>query len=235
MYIKKFLKRHPIISKPILFIYHKYKNGHLVRFWYSTHMSPRCKFEGLNLVGAHAHFYGYMGLGSYLGHYSRLNANIGRFSSIAHYVKCINATHPLKEPFATTCPLFYSMDKSKNPDRITFAKRQMFDEHRFYDKETQIDVVIGNDCWVGPYVTFIGGVKVSDGAVVLAYAVVTKDVPPYAIVGGVPAKIIGYRYDEETIDFLLEKKWWNNNRSWFEENWELFCDVNQLKNYYSSH
>lgn len=54
-------------------------------------------------------------------------------------------------------------------------------------------------------------------AVVLANAVVTKDVPPYAIVGGVPAKVIGYRFDEETIQFLLNTQWWNNSEEWFEK------------------
>ena len=66
----------------------------------------------------------------------------------------------------------------------------------------------------------------------MAHAVVTKDVPPYAIVGGIPAKVIGYRYDEETIDFLLKIKWWNNDINWFKENWELLCDLDKLKAYY---
>lgn len=72
----------------------------------------------------------------------------------------------------------------------------------------------------------------SHGAVVLANAVVTKDVPSYAIVGGVPAKIIGYRYDEETIIFFNKIKWWNNNPEWLEKNWNLLCDIDKLKGYY---
>ena len=74
--------------------------------------------------------------------------------------------------------------------------------------------------------------EIHDGAVVLANAVVTKDVPSYAIVGGVPAKIVGYRYDEETIIFLNKIKWWNNNPEWFEKNWKLLCDIDKLKGYY---
>ena len=72
-----------------------------------------------------------------------------------------------------------------------------------------------------------------DGAVVLAHAVVTKDVPPYAIVGGVPAKVIGYRYDEDTIDFLLKVKWWNKDKKWFKEHWELLCDIDKMKTYFN--
>ena len=61
---------------------------------------------------------------------------------------------------------------------------------------------------------------------------VTKDVPPYAIVGGVPAKVIGYRYDDETIRFMLKCKWWNNQQEWFEKNWRLLNDVEALKEYF---
>jgi carbonic anhydrase/acetyltransferase-like protein (isoleucine patch superfamily) len=124
------------------------------------------------------------------------------------------------------------LDKSKTPNGETFAKRQLFKEFRFYDEKRMIDVNIGNDCWIGSDVTFIGGVNVGDGAVVLAKAVVTKDVPPYAIVGGIPAKVIDYRYDEETISFLLKIKWWENKKEWFYQNWELLSDINKIKEYY---
>lgn len=69
--------------------------------------------------------------------------------------------------------------------------------------------VLGNDVWVGSNVLINGGVKIGDGAVIAAGAVVVKDVPPYAIVGGVPAKIIRYRFSPEIIEKLLELKWWN--------------------------
>lgn len=233
MGIKSFLLKHPIISKPLLYFYHKRKNGHLVRFWYSTHLSPRCIFEGMNMVATNSSFYGRMGYGTYISGNSHLNADIGRFSSIGPNVKVITATHPMKEPFVTTCPLFFSLDRGKNPNNETFAKKQMVEEFRYYNNERQIDINIGNDCWIGEDVTFIGGVDVQDGAVVLAGAYVVKDVPTYAIVGGVPARVIGYRYDEETIKFLQEIQWWNNDEQWFRENWELLCDIEKLKNYYN--
>lgn len=235
MDIKKFLKKYPIIGKPLLYLFHKQKNGHLVRFWYSTHLSPRCEFEGMNMVHPHSSFYGRLGLGSYIGSHTHLNADIGRFTSIAPRVTCINGTHPLFAPFATTCPLFFSLNRSKNPNRETFAKRQIVNEYRQVDKERGIDIRIGNDCWIGSGVTFLGGVTIHDGAVVLTNATVTKDVPPYAIVGGVPARIIKYRYDNDTIDFLLRTKWWNNTIDWFRENGSLLCDIDKLKNYYEQH
>ena len=78
---------------------------------------------------------------------------------------------------------------------------------------TQIDprntpVTMGHDVWIGRDATILCGVHIGTGAVVAAGAVVTKDVPPYAIVGGVPAKIIKYRFDEETIQRLLDSAWW---------------------------
>ena len=71
------------------------------------------------------------------------------------------------------------------------------------------DTVIGNDVWIGHGVFIKDGINIGDGAIIAAGAVVVKDVPPYAIVGGVPAKIIKYRFDEETICKLLELKWWD--------------------------
>lgn len=71
------------------------------------------------------------------------------------------------------------------------------------------DVRIGNDVWLGGYSTIMSGVTIGDGAVVAACAVVTKDVPPYAIVGGNPAKIIRYRFSDELVASLLAIKWWD--------------------------
>ena len=71
------------------------------------------------------------------------------------------------------------------------------------------DIVIGNDVWIGYEAVVMAGVHIGDGAVVAARAVVTRDVPPYAIVGGVPARIIRMRFDERTIARLLETAWWD--------------------------
>lgn len=75
--------------------------------------------------------------------------------------------------------------------------------------KTKGDVIIGNDVWIGTGALILSGVTIGDGAVVGAHAVVTKNVPPYAIVGGNPAKIIRYRFDEYTIQKLLAISWWN--------------------------
>lgn len=97
------------------------------------------------------------------------------------------------------------------------------------DKQTQSAVTIGNDCWINSNVTLISGITIGDGVVVLAGAVVTDDVPPYAIVGGIPARIIKYRYKETDIQWLLEKKWWNRNPEWLKKNWRLFSEMERLQ------
>lgn len=213
----------------LLYIYHKNKNGDKVRFPYSAQMSHRCEFEGMNAIGAHSGFYGKMGLGSYIGANCHISADIGRFSSLGNRITQIVETHPYKEPFVTTSPMFFS---TKGQTGYSFAKRQAAEEYKFYDKGREIAFHIGNDCWVGNDVCFIGGVQVGDGAVVLTRAIVTKDVPPYAIVGGIPAKVIGYRYDEETIKFLLKVQWWNQNVEWFKEHADLLCDMEAFKKYF---
>lgn len=71
------------------------------------------------------------------------------------------------------------------------------------------DVIIGNDVWIGHGATIMSGVNIGDGAVIAAESLVVKNVEPYSIVGGNPAKHIAYRFDEQTIEKLLEIKWWN--------------------------
>jgi len=85
------------------------------------------------------------------------------------------------------------------------------------------DVVIGNDVWVGYGTTILSGVEIGDGAAVGACSVVVKSVPPYAIVAGNPARVVRYRFDEETIERLLEIQWWNWPDEKVRENVGLIC------------
>ena len=94
---------------------------------------------------------------------------------------------------------------------------------------------IGNDVWIGEGAFLAGGITVGDGAMILARAVVVQNVPPYAIVGGVPAKVISFRYDEDTINWLLDIQWWNLDTNWLKENWKLLCDIDKLKAYFKDH
>lgn len=231
--LKQFLVINRLLRKIFLFIFHKYKNRGLVDFYWSSDISMHCKFEGKNHIGPNSRFIGSLGFGTYVAANCFINADIGKFCSIGAGFRYINSTHPYKAPFVTTSPYFVSCTPSTYFGRNSYAKKQMMDEFLFLDKSKELVNKIGNDVWIGINVTIIGGVTIGDGAVVLTNAVVTKDVPPYAVVGGIPAKIITYRYDNETIDFLLKIKWWNNNDNWFRKNWELLCDIEKMKEFYN--
>lgn len=123
---------------------------------------------------------------------------IGKFCSIACGTKFLFncANHTLKSLSTYTFPLFYEeweLEKSN----ITTA----------WDNKGNI--VIGNDVWIGYEAVIMAGVHIGDGAIIAARAVVTKDVPPYTIVGGTPAKEIRKRFDAEVIQQLLMLKWWD--------------------------
>lgn len=123
---------------------------------------------------------------------------IGRFCSIACGAKFLfnSANHKLASLSTYTFPLFYEewgLEKSK----VTEA----------WDNKG--DIVIGNDVWIGYEAVILSGVTIGDGAIIGSRAVVTRDVPPYTIVGGVPAKRIRRRFDEATVERLLRLKWWD--------------------------
>ncbi len=133
---------------------------------------------------------------SYIGRHSRLiHAQVGKFCSIAGDCAIGMGTHSLNN--ISTSPIFTA---KRNAIGTSWTKENTFEEYK--------NVVIENDVWIGQRVMIMGGVHVGNGAVVGAGALVTKDVPPYAIVGGVPAKIIRYRFSAEEIQQLEQSKWW---------------------------
>lgn len=93
------------------------------------------------------------------------------------------------------------------------------------------DTIIGNDVWIGQNVTVMPGVQIGDGAIVAANSVVTKNVPPYHIVGGNPCKLIKKRFDDSLIDYLLQLKWWDWPAKQIFDNLELLCsaDLEKIK------
>ena len=123
---------------------------------------------------------------------------IGKFCSIACGAKFIlnSANHSLSSLSTYPFPIFFE-EWNLDVKNITEA----------WDNKG--DIVIGNDVWIGYEAVILAGVTIGDGAVIGARAVVTKDIPPYTIVGGVPAKPIRKRFTQETIDLLLKIKWWN--------------------------
>ncbi len=123
---------------------------------------------------------------------------IGKFCSIACGTKFLFncANHTLRSLSTYTFPLFYEEWGLKRADVASAW-------------DNKGDIVIGNDVWIGFEAVIMAGVHVGDGAIIAARAVVTKDVPPYTIVGGAPARPIRKRFDEETIRRLEALRWWD--------------------------
>lgn len=181
-------------------------------------------FEGYNRVGDRTSLRNCsVGLCSYIADRSNLyNVKIGRFTAISSYVHLAVGRHP-SNTFVSVHPSFFSDNPYSGPALVSNNK---FDEIKYADKDSEILVSIGNDVWIGQDVTILDGVTIADGTIVAAGAVVTKDTQPYSVVGGVPAKLIKYRFEEDEISKLLDLKWWDKDISWIKERAELFEDIN---------
>lgn len=168
-----------------------------------------------------------VGIGTYIGAYSNLYmTKIGRFCSIADNVKTGFGTHPINK-FVTTFPAFYYETNNIGFSffRATDEKHFLFNMYRYTDSDNNYLVEIGNDVWIGSHVLIMDGIKIGDGAVIAAGAVVTKDVAPYSVVGGVPAKLLKYRFLPEHIEFLCGFKWWEKSFEWIKEHYLDFESI----------
>jgi acetyltransferase-like isoleucine patch superfamily enzyme len=152
---------------------------------------------------------------SYIGENSVISyCSIGKYCSIADNTYIGGGSHPLS--FVSTSPAFC---EGRNCLNKHFAYHQ-FNSYR--------SITIGNDVWIGKGVCIKAGVIISDGAVVGMGAVVTKDIGPYEIWAGNPAKLIRKRFDEQTIQKLLKIKWWNKSEEELEKIAGTFNNVNDF-------
>lgn len=202
---------------------HRKRVGNTCRFGKNVIIDSKVTFEGMNRLGDDTYFLNsFMGYSSYISNHSFIkNTVIGKYTCIANDVMTVAGNHPTS--FVSIHPAFYSL--AQKPSYVNHSK---FEDFKYLDAEKRISIVIGNDVWIGARATILEGVTIGDGAVVAAGAIVTKDVPPYAIVGGVPAKIIRYRFDEETIQKLLKMKWWEKDQKWIRNYADYFDDVKKL-------
>lgn len=132
---------------------------------------------------------------------------IGKYCSIGYRVQIGLPEHPLDE--LSTSPALYRNGELMKIHPIEWPKNDF-----------HTPVIIGNDVWIGSNALIMQGTNIGDGAVIAAGAVVTKDVESYAIVGGVPAKLIRYRFDKETRQQLKESAWWDKDVRWIAEHYD---------------
>ena len=165
--------------------------------------APGSHLIGKGFLGKNCKLFAGCGLhGGMLGSYSYirsslLNAYIGNYCSIAHAVDTGLGNHPLTRITTSPC----AITKTENED--LFGRFRHKTDFRFSGT-----VHIGHDVWIGAHVSILADVRIGNGAVVAAGAVVVKDVPPYAIVGGVPARILRMRFDDATVERLLASRWY---------------------------
>jgi len=185
----------------------KYKDKH-IRIGKDTNIFSTVKFGGNNSIGDGTTLGGSIGEGSYCASDCFLLCDIGKYCSIGNRVRVSIGTHP-SHTWVSTHPAFFSVKKQAG---FTFADHQKLDEFAYADGGNYVK--IGNDVWIGDDVQILQGVTIGDGAIIAAGAVVTKNVKPYTVVGGVPAKEIRKRFSDEQIDFLLKFQWSNKGEAW---------------------
>lgn len=194
----------------------KYWGKHL-RVGYMSVVS-NCSFGKYNVLSRNT-----MVVNSHLGDFTYVNTNsyvlwttLGKYCSIGPDVKIAPGKHPATV-YVSTHP-------------ITFNRQRNFVKHytKGHNFKNYEPVIIGNDVWIGANAVIMDGVHIADGAIVAANAVVVKNVGPYEIVGGNPAKFIKKRFTDAQINYLLDFKWWDKDEDWIEENISRFWNVKEF-------
>jgi acetyltransferase-like isoleucine patch superfamily enzyme len=176
--------------------------GHGGRIAESARVSPTVELEGAVDIADDAVIYGAVRIGSFsyisVGAVAYPNVTLGRFCSISRNVQLGLARHPVH--FLSSHPFQFSQGLFSGVPGYNSLQTAKWRVHR--------PTVVGHDVWIGANAMVLSGVEIGTGAVIGAGAVITGDVEPYDIMGGVPARKIGRRFDESTVDQLLGSRWW---------------------------
>ncbi len=191
-----------------------------------SYLHGKTVLEGRNYIGRGTVLkHTTVGFGSIIhDHGDFSDARVGRYNSIGPNVATILGRHPLDQHVSTHTALF----DASAPHGFTYTDVTTFRAEEYLDEKAGIRVIIGNDVWIGNDVRILSGVTIGDGAVIGCGAVVTKDLEPYGIYAGIPAKLIRKRFDDETIEALLKLRWWDQGEDWIRSHISQFENVEEL-------
>lgn len=196
------------------------------RFAHGSRLVGDIGLEGRNYLDENAVLVdSSLGFASYVARDSELiRTKVGKYCCIGPKVCVVEGKHPTSE-FISIHPAFFSLQKQSG---FTYVSQQMFDEYSYSDRDRRYFVEIGNDVWIGNGVRIMSGVSIGDGAVIGAGALVTKDVEPYSIVVGIPAKKVKMRLKETTVSFLERLQWWDRSEHWIKAHAQYFYNEDIL-------
>ena len=169
-------------------------------------LHPRALLEPYCLLAKGSVIPGAMLSFSYSNSECDAGMRIGRYTSIAEGVSVMGPPHPTD--WVSTSPFSY-FSNPRRPFVEFFEDRGLAEPELLEFDHGQRQVIVGHDVWIGNDAMLSRGIEIGQGAVVGARSVVTRNVPPYAVVAGVPARILRYRFDEPLIKRMIESKWWS--------------------------
>lgn len=183
----------------------------------------KSSFEGHNFIGVHSRLENCeMGYGSYVSRDTHLvNVRVGRYTSIGPKVTIARGEHPTSK-FVSTHPAFYSPE---NVVGLYYVEEQKFAEFREVEGKS---VIIGSDVWIGANICILEGVRIGDGSIIGAGSIVTKDVAPYTIVAGAPARPVRKRFTDKQITDLMNLRWWEKDEEWIKRHADAFSYIEDL-------
>ena len=183
----------------------KIKNRNVEIHWTSRFRVRKTILADYTRIGSNVSLVGSdIGCATYIvGPAIASHTRIGKFCSVGSDFMVARGKHPIDQ-YVSTHPAFYS---TKGQSGLVFSDDDLFDELPMASSSFQVE--IGHDVWIGARVVVLGGLSIGTGSVIAAGSVVTNDVPPYEVWGGIPAKKIRDRFDESVRNGLLSSEWWN--------------------------
>ena len=209
-------------------IFYRFKFRH-VYFGSNVHVNLNNFFGGFNRIGDNCIISSSeIGYATYIADSSIIsNAKIGKFCAIGKNTQICLGKHPTN--YVSIHPSFYSTKKQAG---FSFVKNQIYEEHDYIDESKKFVVSIGNDVWIGNNVIIMDGVEIGSGAVIGSGSIVTRDIEPYGIAYGQPAKLKKLRFSKAVVEKLIEIKWWDFKHEKIKNSIDKFYSVEDFIKFY---